>query len=75
MTVLNKSQITKEYLEKIGGFPSSKIVHEINEYNGEEQVCVACTQLSGEKAKVFFPEVKSYSERDKKRILKEWIDF
>jgi len=75
MTVLSEVQLGKKYFKEIGGFPPSKIIHELNEYNGENQVCVACTQLNGEEVKVLFPDLKSYSERDKKRILKEWIDF
>jgi len=75
MVVLDESQVHKEYFNKVGGFPSSKTIHELSEYNEEERICIACTQLNGEEAKAFFPDIVSYSERDKKRILKEWIDF
>lgn len=59
----------------IGGFSPLNVIHELSEYNGENQVCVACTQLKGKEEKMLFPDVISYSERDKKRILKEWVDF
>ena len=75
MPTLSNSQLKKEYFDKVGGFPLSRTIHELSEYNGESQVCIACTQLNGKEVKMFFPDVKSYNERDKKRILKEWIDF
>ena len=75
MAVLNETQIKQKYFDEVGGFPSSEIIHELNEYCGEEQVCVACTQLNGEEVKTLFANVKGYSERDKKRILNEWLDF
>ncbi|MCL2678876.1 MAG: leucine-rich repeat domain-containing protein [Dehalococcoidia bacterium] len=75
MAVLNETQIQNKYFGEIGGFPSSKIIHELNEYNGEEQACIACTQLNGEEVKIIFSDVKSYTERDKKRILNEWLAF
>ena len=75
MAILNETQIKQEYFDKIGGFSSSKVIHELNEYDGEAQVCVACTQLNGVEVEMMFPGVKCYSERDKKRILKEWIGF
>ena len=66
MPILTDEQINKGYFDIIGGFPVDKdrnILVELNEYNGEERVCIACTQRDG------------YSTRDKKRILNEWIDF
>jgi len=69
VVVLSETQITKEYFNIIGGYPSSKIIHELSEYNGEEQVCIACTQLDVNHDNV------QYSEREKKYILKEWINF
>ena len=69
MAVLTEAQIKQEYFDKIGGFPSSKIIRELSEYNGGEQLCVACTQLDFDRNKVL------YTERDKKRILNEWLDF
>lgn len=64
MAILTEEQIKRLYFSKIGGFPSAPIVKEVKEYKGESHLCVACTQLD-------YP----YSERDKKRILNEWIDF
>ena len=64
MAVLTEEQIKRLYFSKIGGFPSAQIVKEVKEYKGESHLCIACTQLD-------YP----YSERDKKRILNEWIDF
>lgn len=75
MATLNEKQIRQEYFGEIGGFLGSKIIHELREYKGEEQLCIACTQLSGEEEKVIFPDIKTYSESEKKKILKEWIDF
>jgi hypothetical protein len=75
MGFLSEDQIKSEYFDAIGGFESSKIIHEVGEYNGEDEICIACTQLKGEEEKMFFPDIKCYSEYDKKRILKEWINF
>jgi len=75
MAVLTEMQMKKEYFDKVGGFTMSKIIHELNEYNGDEQVCIACTQLNGKEITMLFSDKKSYSDGDKKRILKEWINF
>ena len=75
MSTLTQKQIKQGYFSNIGGFPPAKIVHEITEYQGEDRLCIACTQLNGEEVKLIFPDEKSYSERDKKRILSEWIEY
>jgi len=75
MAILRDEQITKKYFGEIGGFPSSGIVHELSEYDGRTHVCIACTQLNGEEVNMLFPGMKTYNERDKKRILREWIKF
>ena len=75
MTVLSDEQIIKKYFREIGGFPSTKIVHELSEYDGSKHVCIACTQLNGKEVNMLFPGMRTYSERDKKRILREWIEF
>ena len=75
MPILNENQITKTYFEGIGGFPGLKIIHELQEYNCGGRACVACTQLNGEKASLIFSGIKTYSERDKKRIQREWIRY
>ena len=59
----------KLYFEIIGGFPPAKILKELNDYNGEERICVACTQLDSHHR--YFGRSKS----DLKRILDDWIDF
>jgi len=43
--MLCESQVTKTYFDLIGGFPPAKIINEFKDYKGEEQICVACTQL------------------------------
>ena len=72
MAVLTEKQIKNRYFDEIGGFPSLSYNEErinyaveVKDYKGQERLCICCTQLD------YF----SYSERDKKRILKEWIDF
>lgn len=46
-----------------------KSVVEVSEYNGEEQLIINCTQLD------YWIEQHSKTEKDKKRILKEWCEF
>jgi Leucine-rich repeat (LRR) protein len=65
MTALTEEQIMNGYFHTIGGFPPSEIVHEVKDYTGGDHLCIACTQL----------DYHGYSERDKKRILAEWIDY
>ena len=72
MPVLTEHQIKNRYFNAIGGFPPltynvekrENFAVEVKDYKGQERLCVCCTQLAGQ-----------YTERDKKRILKEWIDF
>ena len=75
MAVLNQNQIENNYFNTIGGFPHAPILHELSEYKGEERICVACTQLPGEEIKRFISSVQYWSEKDKRRILTEWIGF
>ncbi|OHE40376.1 MAG: hypothetical protein A2Y16_04435 [Tenericutes bacterium GWF2_57_13] len=65
MSILSDQQIKEGYFGVIGGFPSQKIITEVNEYIEGERICIACTQLDS----------KGYSARDQKRILAEWIEF
>ena len=73
MSVLTEQQIHFGYFYGIGGFPSlvnqgeerENYAVEIKDYKGQEQLCICCTQLDN----------YGYSERDKKRILQEWVDF
>ena len=69
MTVLSEEQIKAPYFNTIGGFPPAKILKELKDYNGEEQICVACTQLDSHK------DYSTYSQRERKSILDEWIEF
>jgi len=62
-------QTTKPYFGAIGGFSDTEIIRELIEHNGEDYACIACTQLHLDRNE------KPYAERDKKRILKEWLDF
>jgi len=64
VAVLTEKQIYDGYFDRIGGFPSGKIVHTLDEYDGSENCCIACTQLP-----------YGYSESERRRILKEWISF
>ncbi|MDF2843734.1 MAG: hypothetical protein K0R00_2160 [Herbinix sp.] len=64
MAILTENQIKNLYFKDIGGFPSKKSMIELKDYQGENKVSIFCTQLD-----------YIYSEREKKRILVEWIDF
>jgi hypothetical protein len=75
MAILNEAQITRTYFDIIGGFPpENKTLRELKDYNGEDQLCVACTQLPCLASERVFG-IKGYSEKDQRRILKEWISF
>ena len=72
MPILTESQIKEVYFRQIGGFPPlnqtqdrTNFAREVKDYNGQKKLCIACTQLDSE----------AYSEREKKRVLLEWIDF
>ncbi len=64
--MLTETQIRDGYFSDIGGFAPMGIVKEVKDYKGGDHLCIACTQLD-------YP--LDYSEREKKRILAEWIDF
>lgn len=65
MPILTDEQLNRPYFGKIGGFPPVPIIHALEEYDGSEKCCIACTQLSDFK----------YSEREKKKVLKDWLHF
>lgn len=72
MTQLNDLQIRNGYFRDVGGFlplnetsDRTNYAREVKDFNGQEQLCIACTQLDS----------YEYSERERKRILAEWIDF
>lgn len=69
MAVLSEDQLSKTYFDIIGGFPPAKILKEFKDYNGEEQICVACTQLDSHY------DYLGYSKSDLKRIQREWVSF
>lgn len=69
MAVLSEAQVKQFYFQGIGGFPPAKILKELKEYNGEEKICVACTQLDSHHAYL------DRSKRELKSILDEWVDF
>lgn len=75
MPVLLQNQVEHGYFKEIGGFPDAPIVHELREYNGSGQACIACTQLNGKEVNRLFPDVKTYSPQEKRRIAAEWIEF
>ncbi|MGF7143853.1 hypothetical protein HNQ56_002283 [Anaerotaenia torta] len=72
MPILTKQQMEGGYFYPIGGFPllnvtedRSDYAREVKEYRGQDKLCICCTQL----------DHYGYSEREKKRVLSEWIDF
>ena len=73
MAVLTDAQIKDRYFYEIGGFPPlnsdkgkrENFAREVKDYEGQERLCICCTQL----------DYLGYSDRDKKRILNEWLDF
>ena len=60
MPVLNEREIKKPYFDINRGFPPT--ITELSEYTGKDKINIACTQLNG-------------SDRDKKRVLTDWINF
>ncbi|MCL2167429.1 MAG: leucine-rich repeat domain-containing protein [Clostridiales bacterium] len=73
MPVLQKQYIEESYFEENADY--SNVIQELSEYKGEERICVSCTQLAGKEYAKILSDIQTYSERDKKRILAEWIDF
>jgi len=69
MAMLSETQVKNVYFDIIGGFPPAKILKELKEYNDEDKICVACTQLDGHH------DYLGITAREKKWILNEWIDF
>lgn len=75
MAVLDEAQVKQLYFQGIGGFPPAKILKEVKEYNGEEKICVACTQIDNSTAIMRDNPFAGYSAREIKNILNEWIEF
>ena len=72
MPILTDDQKKNGYFNHIGGFPPLSdtddrinFAREVKDYGGQEKLCIACTQLDS----------YGYSERDKKRVLNEWLEF
>ena len=72
MSILTEIQINEGYFHGVAGFPPlnstddrTNFAIEVKDYKGQEQLCIACTQL----------ENHGYSGREKKRVLAEWLDF
>jgi len=62
--------IDEKYVKSAFYYGSYSFVQEVNQYEGQERAHIACTQLREHRE-----TNKRYSERDKKRILVEWVDF
>ena len=75
MSTLSWGQIKSKYFREIGGFPNAPILHELCEYDGSGQACIACTQLNGKEVQLLFPDAKAYSPQEKRRILTQWITY
>jgi len=58
-----------DYIEDVGNAPTS-IVHEVNEYRGQERIVIACTQLPDSR---YAP--KGYTPKEQRKILNDWLDF
>ena len=82
MSLLSEEQLKGSYFNDIGGFPplSSEPVEErknyaieVKDYKGQERLCICCTQIEH----LYDNEFNriTCSEKDKKRILKEWVEF
>lgn len=64
MGLLTEEQQKNGYFSTIGGFRQGKIIHTVEEYDGSESCCIACTQLEGR-----------YSEAECRKNLRDWISF
>ena len=61
--ILSEKQLKDGYFSLIGGFENGKITRFVNDYDGSGICCISCTQMY------------DLTEKEKKRILDEWIDF
>jgi len=95
--VLTDEQITSGYFDIFPGFPGINIYgistyanffREVKEYNGQQRICISCTQLPDSRYPRALPRTvvsdgdpkiygkpEGYSPKEQKQILKEWIDF
>jgi hypothetical protein len=93
MAVLTDEQIQNGYFDIFPGFPAidcndistyTNFVREVNEYNGQERICISCTQLPDSRYLSALPpsgdpkiygKPGGYSPKEQRQIIKEWIDF
>jgi len=97
MAVLTDEQLRNGYFDIFPGFPGINIndistyanfVHEVKEYEGQERVCISCTQLPDSRYPIALPrtvvsnpnpkiygKLEGYSPKEQKLILKEWVEF
>lgn len=71
--ILSEEQLKEPYFDVVGGFSDGKYLHELKEYNGEKYACICCTQLSFKDHNDW--DKGFYSEKEKKQIFNEWIEF
>lgn len=71
--ILSDKQLKGGYFDVVGGFPNGKYLHELKDYNGEKYACICCTQLSFRDHNDW--KKGYYSEKEKKLIFNEWVDF
>jgi hypothetical protein len=77
--VLTDEQIKSNYFNIAPGFPDingdgistpANFFRELKEYNGQQRICISCTQLPDSRY-----QPGGYSPKEQKQILKEWLDF
>lgn len=90
---LTDEQIRTGYFDIFPGFPSISIndistyanfVREVKEYEGQERICISCTQLPDSRYPIalvkdgdpkIYGKPEGYSPKEQRQILKEWIEF
>ena len=95
--MLTDEQIKTGYFDVFPGFPGINIndistyanfVREVKEYEGQERICISCTQLPDSRYPSALPRAvvpdsdpkiygkpEGYSPKEQKQILREWINF
>ena len=64
MAVLTSAQLENGYFRDIGVFPGVPMITTVSEYDGSGRACIVCPQLAGR-----------FTDREARKILREWIDF
>jgi len=90
---LTDEQVKTGYFSIFPGFPGididdistyDNLVREVDEYEGQERICISCTQLPDSRYPAalvrngdpkIYGKPGGYSPKEQKQILKEWIDF